>query len=146
MSYSFTGRCLCGGLSFECRAQPAVAGHCYCTDCRRASGTGHSSHLGAPRAAVTISGEARRYESKADSGNTVTRAFCPTCGGQVYSLNSAMPEMIFLRASSLDDPAVFRPAFAIYTSRAPSWDPVAPGLASFPAMPPPEAMPGGGRG
>lgn len=142
MSEGFAGRCLCGALSFESRVQPVMAGHCYCVDCRKASGTGHGSHLVVPKAAVAITGEARHYDSPADSGTTVTRAFCPTCGGQIYSLNAGMPELIFLRASALDDPEVFRPAFSVYASRAPSWDPVDRSRPSFPEMPPPEAMPG----
>jgi len=46
-----------------------------------------------------------------------------------------MPEMIFPRASSLDDPEVAKPAVTVYASRATSWDPVDPNIPSFPEMP-----------
>ncbi|MDP6704997.1 MAG: GFA family protein [Alphaproteobacteria bacterium] len=141
MSDAFEGRCLCGSVSYECRAAPVVTGHCHCVDCRKSSGTGHGSHMGVPKAAVAVTGPVTVYDAPADSGNIVSRAFCPTCGGPVYSLNSGMPEMIFLRASSLDDPEVFKPQFVVYTSRAASWDHVDPSIPSFATMPPPEAMP-----
>jgi hypothetical protein len=78
----------------------------------------------------------RFYDAPADSGNIVSRGFCPTCGSAIYSSNSAMPGMIFLRASSLDDPEVFQPQMVVYTKRAPSWNVIAGALPSFAAMPP----------
>jgi hypothetical protein len=117
-----------------------MGGHCHCEDCRRSSGSGHCSHLAAPRAAVEVTGKVTVFERAADSGNMVGRAFCPTCGAPVYSLNAAMPDLIFIRASSLDDPEVFRPAMIVYASRAPSWDRMDPALPAFDRMPP--ALPG----
>jgi len=112
-----------------------MAGHCHCADCRKSSGSGHCSHLLVPEAAVKITGSLVSYERPADSGNVITRCFCGTCGSAVLSRNSAMPGVIFLRASSLDDPEVFKPQVVVYTSRAPSWDAI-PGLPAFPEMPP----------
>ncbi len=48
----------------------------------------------------------------------------------------AMPGLIFLRASSLDDLEVFRPQMHVYTSRAASWDTGAGDLPRFEVMPP----------
>jgi len=89
----------------------------------------------------TVNGETSAYERPADSGNTVTRVFCPNCGSPVYSLNSGMGGMVFVRASSLDDPEVFRPQVVVYTSRGPSWDKIDPDLQAFEEMPPPGDMP-----
>lgn len=143
MTNGFTGRCLCGDVRFEVKSEPAVAVHCQCEDCRKSSGTGHGSHLGVMEGDVTISGTAAKYDKPADSGNIVSRHFCPTCGSAVYSTNSGMPGFIFIRASSLDDPEVFKPQMAVYTSRGPSWDALDPDIPAFAEMPPPEARPGG---
>jgi hypothetical protein len=70
----------CGAIRYEIAAGPVMAGHCQCRDCQRASGGGHASHIGFPRAAVKLEGKATLWDKAADSGNTVTRAFCPTCG------------------------------------------------------------------
>jgi hypothetical protein len=136
MTTGFSGGCHCGAIRYASSADPVYAGHCQCSDCRRFSGTGHSSHLAVPQAAVTITGNARSYDVKADSRNTVGRAFCPNCGAQVYSTNSGMPALVFLRASSLDDPSVFRPQMVVYKRSAPAWDHVDPSLPAFDTMPP----------
>jgi hypothetical protein len=88
-----------------------------------------------PKHAVSVTGNVTLYERSSDSGNSVSRAFCPDCGAPVYSLNSSMPEMIFIRASSLDDPELFEPKMVVFTSRAPSWDHIDPDLPAFTTMP-----------
>ncbi|MEI9901575.1 MAG: GFA family protein [Hyphomicrobium sp.] len=40
---------------------------------------------------VTFKGETRSYAVTADSGNTITRHFCPTCGSRLYIESSARP-------------------------------------------------------
>jgi hypothetical protein len=131
----FSGGCLCGAIRYISSADPAVAGHCQCVDCRKSSGSGHCSHLAVPRDAVTTTGTATEYSRPADSGHIVRRAFCPTCGAPLYSRNDAMPEMIFIRASSLDDPEVFKPQMVVFASRAPSWDCMDRALPTFATMP-----------
>lgn len=137
---SYTGGCLCGSVRYE-GTEEHGGGHCHCTDCRRTSGTGHGSHMIVPEAAFTLSGELKFHEAAADSGNIVRRGFCADCGSAIYSTNSGMPGVFFVRASSLDDPDVFKPQMVVYTDRAASWDYVDPSLPSFAAMPPPGDMP-----
>lgn len=136
MAEAFSGGCLCGAVRYTCTAEPMMSGHCHCEDCRRTSGTGHCSHMGAPEGAVTLTGETRGYTRAANSGNLVTRHFCPTCGSAIYSVNAAMPGMMFLRASSLDDLEVFKPQLHVFVSRAASWDKPGEGMPAFDVMPP----------
>jgi hypothetical protein len=132
----FEGGCLCGAVRYVCTAEPQMMGHCHCEDCRRSSGAGHCAHMVVPASTVTMTGQTSAYVRPADSGNLVTRHFCPTCGSAIYSENSAMPGMTFLRASSLDDLSVFKPQMIVYASRAAAWDVMDPALPSFPQMPP----------
>jgi hypothetical protein len=138
----FSGGCLCGAVRYESTSEPVGGGHCHCVDCRKTSSTGHGSHVVLPADALHVSGEVRFFDAPTDAGNTVSRGFCPTCGSAIHSTNSGMPGFAFVRASSLDDPEVFRPQMVVYTKRAPSWDHVDPSLPSFEGMPPPEDMPG----
>ncbi len=135
MDLPFTGGCLCGAVSYACSAEPTIAAHCHCIDCRKASGTDHCSHMAVPKAALTVTGEVKIFDAPADSGNIVGRAFCPNCGCAIYSVNSGIADLIFLPASSLDDPEIFEPQMVVYASRAPSWDHVDPALPSFETMP-----------
>jgi hypothetical protein len=136
MTAMITGRCLCGQVHYQCGAPAVIAGHCQCVDCRKSSGTGHCSHLAVPHAAVAMSGEVTIYAKAADSGNIVSRAFCTTCGSPIYSLNSANSELMFLRASCLDDMNLFQPQMVVYTSRGAPWDTIDPALPRFETMPP----------
>lgn len=136
----FSGGCLCGAVRYTSSADPVMMGHCHCEDCRRSGASDRSSHVVVPGAAVKVTGELKAYERAADSGNLVSRCFCPVCGAAVLSTNPAMPDMIFLRASSLDDLEVFKPQMTVFASRAPSWAGKG-GEPSFERMPP--GMPGG---
>ena len=135
MSQSISGGCACGAIRYECSAEPVIAGHCQCRQCQHDSGTGHGSHVGVPATALRVSGEPRFYESKADSGNTISRGFCTTCGAPVLSRNSGMTEMVFLRAGSLDDPCLFKPTMVVFTESGHDWDTLDPSLPRFERMP-----------
>lgn len=91
--------------------------------------------MAVPEDSVALTGVVKVYARPADSGNLVTRAFCPECGAPVYSKNPAMPGMLFLRASSLDDLEVFRPQMHVFTMRAASWDAPSAGMPAFDKMP-----------
>ena len=141
MSESFSGGCLCGAVRYQCAVAPVGAGHCHCNDCRKSSGTGHCSHLVVPAAALEVTGKVTFFESPTDAGNTVGRAFCPTCGSPVYSKNSSLPDLLFPRASSLDNLEVFQPQMVVYAKRAASWDRLDQTLPHFEEMPP-KGVPG----
>jgi hypothetical protein len=94
-----------------------------------------------PEQAFSVTGQVTRFEKPADSGNMVTRAFCPSCGSPIYSVNAGMPGIVFVRASSLDDPEVFKPQMVVYTNRAASWDVMDASLPAFALMPRQDQMP-----
>jgi hypothetical protein len=130
------GRCLCGSITFEVTADPIVAGHCHCRDCQRSSGAGHLSMIAFPADAVTVTGKTVGYESKADSGATVTREFCPKCGSRLFGTSSGMPGMKTVSAVAFDDPAIFKPTMTVYARSRQAWDRLADGIPAFDAMPP----------
>jgi hypothetical protein len=135
MPMEWSGRCLCGAVTYRCSAAPLMAGHCQCDDCRRSSGSGHCTHVSVPAAAFAVTGPLTFFDRPADSGNVISRGFCPTCGSAILSRNSGFPNLVFVRASSMDDPESITPSMVVYASRAPSWDFFDPVLPSFPVMP-----------
>jgi hypothetical protein len=136
MPIEISGGCLCGAVRYEGTTEPVVQGHCQCRDCQRATGAGHNTIMAVPEADITITGDLRYFDKPADSGNIVSRGFCPTCGSSVLSKNAAMTGMLFLLAGCLDDPGVLEPMMAVFTSRGNDWDRLDPALMSFPEMPP----------
>ncbi len=93
-----------------------------------------------PEDSFDVTGEIRFYDKLADSGNMVSRGFCPTCGSPVYSRNSGMPGVVFVRASSLDDPDIFHPQMVVYAKRDVKWGSIDPTLPTFEEMAPPEEV------
>ena len=130
-----SGQCLCGAVRYRGEAEPRFQGKCYCTDCRKTSAAGHAAVMGFAADAVRIEGSLKEFDSRADSGAQVTRAFCPTCGAGIYACNDRMPGLIFLRASTLDDPNLFSPQMIVWAARAPAWDPINPGVPAFAERP-----------
>jgi hypothetical protein len=131
-----TGGCLCGQVRYEIDGEPIFMGHCHCRDCQRATGTGHVSVIAMPRAAVKITGETRAYASNGDSGQPLTRNFCPNCGSLIFSQPQVMGDVANVTAGTLDDPSIFQPQAAIYTSRRPHWDHLQGALMEFETVPP----------
>jgi hypothetical protein len=140
MTTQIAGGCLCGAIRYEGTTEPIIQGHCQCRDCQRATGAGHMSLMAVPKSSIAVSGPLKYFDKPADSGNIVSRGFCPDCGSSVLNLNSGMPDMLFLLAGCLDDPGQLEPMVAVYTARGHEWDILDPALQKFPAMPP--RMPG----
>lgn len=137
LTIPFTGGCACGAVRYEGSAEPVYGGFCCCRDCQHATGTGAYTVIGVPTASFRLTrGEPRYYESKAESGNTVQRAFCGECGSPLFGRPGGAP-ITGIAVGSLDDPSGFQPLAVIYTSRAHSWVPLPEGLPRFPKMPAP---------
>jgi hypothetical protein len=130
------GGCLCGAVRYECRAEAATSALCYCTDCQRFTGGAFSAgFMVAKKSFKLMKGQLKGFEITADSGNKVTRNFCPTCGSPVMNGFSAWPSMLEVAAGSLDDPSHFKPTMSIYVSSAPPWATISADIRKYPKMP-----------
>jgi hypothetical protein len=89
-----------------------------------------------PANTLAITSELKSFANIADSGKTVTRYFCPVCGSGIFSKPGILDGIVFVNASSLDDPERFQGGHSIFASRAPSWDQPPTGVPAFPEMPP----------
>ena len=129
------GGCLCGALRYEAVGEPDYMGHCYCADCRKASGGGFIPFMSFPAAALRFSGEARQFRSRSFRGTESVRNFCPTCGGLVFGGVVGQDTSHTIYAGSLDDAALFHPQMAIFNRDRPEWAPLPAGVAVFETMP-----------
>jgi hypothetical protein len=86
----FTGGCACGSVRFECSAEPMRMFNCHCTDCQRATGSGHSAVLLYSREAVKLTGDIKYYSWTTDRGTLLDRGFCPTCGNPISSFSKRL--------------------------------------------------------
>jgi hypothetical protein len=136
MSNLMTGGCLCGAVRYEYSVEPIFSGNCHCRDCQRTSGTGFSANMFIPSNIISITGDVKYFDSNGRSGHIVSRGFCPTCGSQIFGKPTLIPNVIAVRAGTLDDPALYQPSMDIFTEEVPAWDAMNPDLPKFPQMPP----------
>ncbi|MCE2509708.1 MAG: GFA family protein [Alphaproteobacteria bacterium] len=136
MMTTYKGGCACGAIRYETSADPALEGNCHCRDCQRSSGSAMASILLFPKEGFHQEGKAKYHELKADSGRWIRRGFCPECGSPVFTELEMAPDTIAVKAGSLDDPSLYKPAMQLYTSSAQPWDSIPDdGLAKFAKMP-----------
>ena len=120
-----TGRCLCGGVTYTVDAEPVAQAVCHCTDCQRQTGNPFSVLVVVPRDAFQVEGDtlASFTTIGEDHGGDTERKFCSACGAPIFSFAATMPEMVFLKAGSLDDASWLEPAIEAWTSSAQPWAP-----------------------
>lgn len=134
-----SGRCLCGAVHFTLTREPLATRICWCRDCQHLAANG-SVNLMVDSDALQITGEVADYVKTADSGNRITRQFCPVCGTQLFARSSARPQFAVVRAGNLDEPSSIRPAMNIWASSAPEWACLDPQLERVEQQPlPPKA-------
>jgi len=135
MTSPFSGGCACGAVRYECTDDPLYMGNCHCRDCQRATGSAYFAAVLVKQSALTITGDPRWYESAADRGHVMRRAFCPECGSPVFLDNTASKGVLVLYAGSLDDPSSYAPSMDIFVASAQPWDHMDPALPKHDGMP-----------
>ncbi len=122
------GRCACGGVSYSLSERPKFSYLCQCRQCQVATGTGHAALMMVRTESLDISGSLKFFDQLADSGNTMSRGFCPNCGTPIVLRSSGYPDMRFLTAGSLDNADAFQPSQLLWHSQGRNWDSVGPDI------------------
>jgi hypothetical protein len=91
-----SGTCACGAVTMSVKGTVLSMIMCACNDCQRATGTGHATIAIVNRDELTVTGEVKSFGVVADSGATLTRHFCPTCGTPLYGVSSRREDRINL--------------------------------------------------
>ncbi|KAG5748960.1 hypothetical protein H9Q69_009279 [Fusarium xylarioides] len=98
-----SGHCLCKAVTYKVDDEPLLVGYDHCDDCQRQSGSTYSLVAVVKKDKLTISGPVKTYSgSKGSLGNIVHRLFCPECGSPIAHDPDAAPEIIALKAGTLD--------------------------------------------
>ena len=117
----FSGKCLCGKVTYESHAEPITIFNCHCEDCRRATGSVFGTNLFVPEDKVEIIGEVSSYSHISDSGSTMTKKFCNNCGSLLFGKNSAKINVISIRAGTVDQVELIKPVVNLFMdSRVPT--------------------------
>jgi len=119
---AMTGRCLCGDIKYLIEHAPAIMGVCHCKMCQRQAGSAFSTMAGVPTAQFTlVRGVPTTYRGRTESGNGAEISFCGRCGSPIFTVLPDQPDLLFLKAGTLDDTSWFRPQFHVWCDEKQDW-------------------------
>jgi hypothetical protein len=132
MSTAITGGCLCGKVRFAYTGTLGTAAYCHCSDCRRCTGSAFnvSTAMGIEHFEITT-GSPKGFTKRGDSGNELTRHFCPDCGSPLFTTSPRHPDLVYVKAGALDDPMLVKPAYQSWTRSSVPWATIRTGLPSY---------------
>ena len=111
---SFSGGCQCGAIRYTVSAGPGKANVCFCSMCKRATGSEVPSFISVRRDRVTWFGTPAVYASS----NVATRGFCPKCGTPLYYAGNESTTW-GIAAGTTD--VTVSPDVAFYYDKHPEW-------------------------
>jgi hypothetical protein len=115
------GGCSCGAVRYRLTSEPLFTHCCHCLNCQRQTGSAFVINvlIEADRVEL-LAGDPEPVDVPRDDGTTQTIFRCPTCRVAVFS-QYGRPEVRFVRAGTLDDPASVAPDVHIYTRSKVPW-------------------------
>jgi hypothetical protein len=136
MATPLTGSCLCGAIRYTVNVPVTELRACHCTHCQKSSGASGTVNALIPSSAFKLTqGTPKRYDAKADSGRTLYRFFCGDCGSPIYSQRATNPDIVVVRAGSLDNAPGMKITANIWTRSARPWSYIDPASAQNPGQP-----------
>ena len=82
-----------------------------------------------------LAGQPKQWERRADSGNRNVAHMCPHCGNRIFHEDPDHPEMIRIKAGTLDEIVDLEPQFHLWVSSAPDWVEIPDGAYQHPRQP-----------
>ena len=131
----YTGRCLCGKISYEIEGEIGPIYNCHCSKCRRWHGSACRT-----RASVRskdfkwTSGEA--LLSRFHSSDTVVKTFCSVCGSNLISILEDNPDFIGLPLGGLEQDPGHKPKGHLFVGSKAPWHEITDDLPQYEAWPP----------
>ena len=125
-----SGGCLCGAVRYEISGELAPIQVCHCSQCRKAQGGPFATNIPVEVARFRLlSGAAQLAEFRASPQKK--RVFCRTCGSPIYSARDTLPEILRVRAGTLDEPLRTNLEAHYYVGSRASWWPLADNLPQY---------------
>lgn len=126
-----TGSCLCRAVRFEIDAPLEPIQVCHCSQCRKAQGSAFGTNVPvATKHLRFVSGEDRLTAYESTPGKQ--RVFCATCGSPIMSRLASKPEVVRIRAGSLDNPTGGALSFHFYVASKADWWEITDDLPQYP--------------
>ena len=110
------GGCYCGKIRYESKGEVQASIQCHCRECQYITGGNANVIMILPIDGFKfVRGKPQEFK-RSDLEKAVTRLFCGQCGTAIGTRSPMRPESIILKVGTFDDPSIFDPEIAIFTS------------------------------
>lgn len=116
----YTGSCLCGGVAFAIEGALEPIQVCHCSQCRKAQGVPFATNIPVAAAAFRLLRGAGLLSSYSASPGK-HRIFCGVCGSPVFSRRDSVPDVLRVRAGTIDGDLPTRPIAHFYHASRANW-------------------------
>jgi hypothetical protein len=131
MKDGLEGGCACGAVRYRLGDAPMFVHCCHCRDCQRQTGSAFVINLLIERERVDILADTPRAVDVPRDDGSVQRIYrCPNCQVALFS-EYGRPQVLFVRAGTLDDPTDITPDVHIYTRSKVKWLALPPDASAF---------------
>jgi hypothetical protein len=119
-----TGGCACGAVRYEISEPLLRASYCHCTRCQRRTGSAASAQGRVQPGSLRWTQGQDNIGAWTPEGG-FSKAFCKSCGGQLYSRDPDDPDnTIAIRLGTFDGDPGIRPEKRIHVASAVAWEPI----------------------
>lgn len=135
MSNEINGSCLCGQVTFKLTGPFQAFYLCYCSRCRRATGSAHASNIfGTPDQLEWLSGEEHIKHYDLPEAERFSKNFCGICGSALPMIGRDGTRLLIPAGTLASDPGIRSNANIFWAERA-EWYDDALGAKRFDAYP-----------
>lgn len=116
----YNGSCLCGAVAFEIGGELEPVQVCHCSQCRKAQGSAFATNIPVSTAAFSLL-KGRDLLSSFESSPGKHRVFCRSCGSPIFSRRDDLPDVLRVRAGTLDGELATQPVAHFYYASRANW-------------------------
>ncbi len=116
-----SGGCQCGACRYEIASWPLTFYVCHCMECQAQSASAFGESLQIRAADLALSGPTATTTRDTATGTTIEGAFCTACGTRLVHRRGASPDVVNVRAGTLDDRSWLAPVAHIWTQSRQPW-------------------------
>ncbi len=116
-----TGSCQCGAVRYSLLGAPIVFYICHCKECQKQSSSAFGESFQVYQADLEVTGEVKTYQRGSESGSVVKCEFCANCGTRLFHRRKSNPNVLNIKAGTLDNTSWLEPAGHIWTGSKQAW-------------------------
>ena len=133
---AIAGGCQCGEVRYVLEPKPYNIYACHCLECQKQSSAAFALSMPVQFEDMEIEGSTAEYLRSTDSGTRTRCIFCPDCGTRLYHRSHSSPEIVTIKAGTLDNTGSIRPVAHLWVSRKQPWVILDDDVPAFSTQPP----------